>query len=155
MTNSSFTDEAAVVPVGSPEPAFRSLAGYALRVGPSDRALVDYLAAHVESAPKDLLCHTRRIFATMDMKDSEELFGALVDLFIATGSSAFDLRANLLRQSLTVLSPAQQACLFGQLTEGFSAQRLVSAPRSRLTAGLIGTGEVIVRQPAQSGRSPS
>lgn len=154
MTNSSFSDEAKTSYIGSPELAFYPFAGYALRLVRSDRAMINYLAAHIESTPQDLLCHTRRIFVAMDLNDPEELFGALVDLFIATGNSAFDLRANLLRQSLVFLSPAQQVCLFRLLTEGLSAQMPILAPRSRLTAGLVGTAEVVVKQ-VQSGRSHS
>ena len=79
MTDSSFADEATVAHIGSPEPAFYPLAGYDLRLGRSDRAMADFLAARIESAPKDLLCHTRWIFIAMTLDDSEELFGALVD----------------------------------------------------------------------------
>ena len=137
MTDSSFADDSVASDVASPEPAFYPLAGYALHIGRSDRAMADYLAACIESTPKDLLCHTRRIFVAMDLNDSEELFGALVDLFIVTGNNAFDLRANLLRQSLRLLLPAQQVCLFRQLTEGLSAQTPLTALRSRLTAGIV------------------
>lgn len=155
MTDSSFADEATVAHIGSPEPAFYPLAGYDLRLGRSDRAMADFLAARIESAPKDLLCHTRRIFIAMALDDPEELFGALVDLFIATGNEALDLRTNLLRQSLIFLSPAQQVFLSRRLEKGLFTQTPAPAPRSRLTAGFIGTGAVVVKQSALSGRSPS
>lgn len=154
MTNSSLTDETAVLHIGSPEPAFYPFAGYALRLGRSDRAMADFLAARIESAPTDLLCHTRRIFIAMELNDPEMLFGALVDLFIATGKGALDLRTNLLRQSQAFLRPDQQVFLSKRLEKGILAQTPVFAPRSRLTAGFIGTGTVVVKQSAQSGRSP-
>lgn len=150
MTDSSLADKSAALHVGAPEPAFYPMTGYALRIGRSDRAMADYLAACIEATPKDLLGHTRRIYVAMDLKDSEELFGALVDLFIAVGNYAFDLRANLLRQAFAFLSPTQQVFLFSQLTEGLSTQIPFTALRSRLTSGFVGSGEVIARQLVRS-----
>ncbi len=139
--------------VGSPEPAFYPLAGGALRLARTDLAMVDYFAARVESAPRDLLSHTRRILAAMSLKNPEELFGALVDLFIATGNKAFDLRAGLLRQSMKFLPHAQQIYLFRQLSNGLSAQTPLVAPRSRLTAGRISPDQAIARPSSQNGEN--
>lgn len=121
-----------------PEPAFRSLSGYALRLEHADRAVLNHLAAHIEIKPTDLLSHTRRILIAIDLKDADELFGALVDLFIAKGSGATNVRANLLQRATALLSAEQQNFLQQHLANGLTAQTPVpvAARCSRLTAGM-------------------
>lgn len=127
--------------IGNPEPAFHSLSGYTLRVGRADHDMVNYLAANIESGTGDLLCHVRRVFMALDLQDPDELFGALVDVFIAKGSSAFDVRSNLLRKSASLLSPQQHELLSSYLSSGISAFTPIAAPRSRLTAGAFGADQ--------------
>lgn len=124
--------------LASPEPAFRPLSGYALRLEGADRSMLNHLAAHIETKPSDLLSHTRRILIAIDLKDPDELFGALVDLFIAKGDSATNVRANLLQRATALLSARQQDFLRQHLTNGLTAQTPVpmAARCSRLTAGL-------------------
>lgn len=121
-----------------PEPAFRSLSGYALRLEGADRAMLHHLAAHIESKPNDLLSHTRRILIAIDLKDPDELFGALVDLFIAKGDTIVNVRANLLQRAAPLLSPKQQDFLRQHLAIGLMPQTPVMARCSRLTAGMTG-----------------
>lgn len=136
MPPSSSTGDSSKEPIDNPEPVFHPLKGYALRVGRSDRTMLNYLAACIETKPKDLLAHTRRILIAIDLKDSDEIFGALVDLFIAKGSGAFDLRANLLRRTETLLPAKQQNYLLEHLPNGIDAHAPLMAPCSRLTAGM-------------------
>lgn len=125
-----------------PEPAFRPLSGYALRLAGADRAMLNHLAAHIETKPDDLLSHTRRILIAIDLKDADELFGALVDLFIAkSNSAAANVRANLLQRTTSLLSSEQQDFLHQHLTSDLTAQTPVAARCSRLTAGIPHTGE--------------
>lgn len=138
MPPSSSTGDSSKEPIDNPEPVFHPLKGYALRIGRSDRTMLNYLAACIETKPKDLLAHTRRILIAIDLKDTDEIFGALVDLFIAKGSSAFDLRANLLRRTEAFLPPVQHQYLLERLPTGITAEEPVIAPRSRLTKGIIG-----------------
>lgn len=119
-----------------PEPTFRPLSGYALRLEHADRAVLEHLAAYVETMPSDLLSHTRRILIAIDLKDTEELFGALVDLFIAKGHTAVNVRANLLQRSIAFLSAEQRDFLHQHLSSGLTVQTPVMAKCSRLTAGI-------------------
>lgn len=120
-----------------PEPAFRSLSGYALRLEHADRAALNHLAAYIETKPTDLLSHTRRILIAIDLKDPDELFGALVDLFIAKGSTTTNVCANLLHRSAALLSAEQQNFLQQHVVNGLTAQTPVTARCSRLTAGIL------------------
>lgn len=121
-----------------PEPSFGSLSGYALRLERSDHAMLNYLAGYVETHPNNLLNHTRRILLAIDLKESDELFGALVDLFIAKGEdSAVNVRANLLQRSTALLSDEQANFLRQHLTKGLTAQTPLTARCSRLTAGML------------------
>lgn len=138
MSSSSSLGNSSEEPIDNPEPAFHPLKGYALRIGRSDRTMLNYLAACVEAKPKDLLAHTRRILIAIDLKDTDEIFGALVDLFIAKGSSAFDLRANLLRRTEAFLPALHHQYLLERLPTGIIPEEPVIAPRSRLTKGIIG-----------------
>ena len=123
--------------IDSPEPFFYPLSGYALRIGRSDPAMLDYLATCIEAKSGDLLLHTRRILIAIDLKDSDEIFGALVDLFIAKKGSASNVRANLLQRSEQFLSAQQKDYLINNLATGLDARTPVVAPRSRLTAGFM------------------
>lgn len=130
-----------------PQPAFRSLAGYALRLEQADRSMLNHLAALIESKPNHLLSHIRRILIAIDLQDPDELFGALVDLFIATGSSAVNVRANLLQRATTLLSQQQQDFLREHLANGLTAQIPVAARCSRLTSGISPHIAVAVQAP--------
>lgn len=121
----------------SPEPTFRPQSGYALRLEGADRAMLNHLAAHIETKPSDLLGHTRRILIAIDLKEPDELFGALVDLFIAKGDSAVNVRANLLQRATSLLSTAQQTFLRQHLTNGLTPNTPANARCSRLTAGMV------------------
>lgn len=123
--------------IDSPEPFFYPLSGYALRIGRSDRAMLNYLAACIEEKSENLLLHTRRILIAIDLKDPDEIFGALIDLFIAKGESASNVRANLLQRAEIFLSAGQKDYLIKHLATGLDARAPVVAPRSRLTAGLM------------------
>lgn len=123
--------------LASPEPVFRPQSGYALRLEGADRAMLNHLAAHIETKPSDLLGHTRRILIAIDLKEPDELFGALVDLFIAKGDSAVNVRANLLQRATGLLSTAQQSFLRQHLVNGLTPQTPANARCSRLTAGMV------------------
>ena len=121
----------------SPEPVFRPQSGYALRLEGADRAMLNHLAAHIETKPSDLLNHTRRILIAIDLKEPDELFGALVDLFIAKGDGAVNVRANLLQRATGLLSTVQQDFLRQHLVNGLTPQTPANARCSRLTAGMV------------------
>ena len=132
----------------TPEPAFHPLSGYALQVGRSDRAMLNHLSACVEVKPNNLLFHTRRILVAIELKDTEEIFGALVDLFIAKGGeSLVNIRTNLLQRATTLLTTEQERCLMVFLATGIDVQAPITAPRSRLTAGML---DVISSEPQTS-----
>ena len=132
----------------TPEPAFHPLSGYALQVGRSDRAMLNHLSACIESKPDNLLLHTRRILVAIELKDTEEIFGALVDLFIAKGGeSLVNIRTNLLQRATGLLTTEQEKCLMVFLATGIDAQTPITAPCSRLTAGML---DVVSSEPQTS-----
>ncbi|MDO4769858.1 MAG: hypothetical protein Q4A11_05770 [Brachymonas sp.] len=125
----------------SPEPAFYSFCGYALRLKRSDQAMLSYLAAQIESDPGKLLSHIRRIVMAIDLQEANETFGALVDLFIAKKADPFmNVRTNLLQRAAALLSAEQQNYLLGHLANGIEADAPLPfvSPCSRLSLGILG-----------------
>jgi len=69
-----------------------------------------YLAHQVARKPGDLTRHAQRIALHQTQGEADQLYAALVDLFIALGHKGFDLKRRLLAQATPGL-PAEKAGL--------------------------------------------
>lgn len=120
-----------------PEPAFRNFNSKNLLPSPADRQALAHLSARVAADAGDLLSHTQRILLSLRLNDAEHAFGALVDLFTATGSKALSLRKGLLARCKNLISLEQSSLLETNLISGLSATTAPASAQSVLSKGLI------------------
>lgn len=128
-----------------PEPAFRYFGSKHLLPAPADAKALNYLQARVLARPADLLSHTQRILLSHHLQESGHAFGALVDLFIATGTKCIALRRTLLTRCQAVLSLEQRAFLMLHLLSGLTPTTSLSVAHSVLTRGLASDLSVVSR----------
>lgn len=105
----------------------------------------DALAQAVAAQPAALEWHLRRIHYCYSLRDGDELFGALLDLFIFLGGRGHALRRRLLAGARDLLRPAEFAALESSLSEGrmpTETERPCS-PQSVLSEGLQGSLELV------------
>jgi hypothetical protein len=102
------------------------------------QSFADELAQAVLRAPRDLSCHTRRIFHAYEQADGETLYGAMLDLFLTLGRHGRTLRAHLLAGVESRLAPGQVASLRRWLDEGKRPPTLAIGAASVLSDGVEG-----------------
>lgn len=134
------------------EPAFRrplsSNLGYAKPE--RDNPLGRYLAAIVARSPHNLLVHVQRVHCHLQAGQSEQLFGALVDLFIALGAHGQALKLRLLDYANNYLTGPQLSFLFEHLDQGLSAYMPIEGAHwSCLSAGVQGDLQLVQRAQRQ------
>jgi len=108
--------------------------------------LVDEHLAHAVAAdPANLLCHTQRVFFFYGNQDSDGLYSALVDLFIALGDKGPALRRRLLNGSRERLSPRHFRVLSRWLEQGApsEANEPSLASQSVLSLGITGVRTLV------------
>lgn len=128
-----------------PEPGFIQSHGWLVAppVQP-DHRLLEHLVHRVSRNPMDLIVHVQRIMLSARLCLHEELYGALLDLFIALGKKGYLLRARLFEQCRALLSRQQQQALLIGLFSGIAALDIVPMTvHSRLTAGITGRLDIV------------
>lgn len=111
---------------------------------------VEQLARRVLRTPDDARLHLARVQALVDAGRPDELYGAVVDFLIATGTSAERLRATVLAGAAAVVGPDRAAALRTHLATGLTANDPIPpAPCSMLHLGVTGRPlvEVVDRHP--------
>ncbi|MDX2503799.1 MAG: hypothetical protein QNL62_04900 [Gammaproteobacteria bacterium] len=79
--------------------------------------VLNFFEYSLKQNPGDLTCHMQRIQFARVMKNNDELFAALCDLFIILGSQGFPLRRRLLAYGKKILDKKQVELLVtGHLT---------------------------------------
>lgn len=116
-------------------------------------ALADYLCHCVTREPSDLRSHVRRVFLAHGRKNTVDLFGALVDLFIALGNKGSSLRQRMLEGAKENLEPRQYSLLRESLAGGLDERKVVFAPGAMLCRGVEGTLK-LVESGAEKSREP-
>lgn len=101
-------------------------------------ATLNYLKYRVIRDPADLLSHMRRIILVGRMSDSDNLYAALIDLFIALGPKGESLRSRMLKQYRPALSSAQYATLLQYFKQGDVGEPNPASSASVLAKGIIG-----------------
>ncbi|MGR9105969.1 MAG: type IV pilus assembly protein FimV [Gammaproteobacteria bacterium] len=120
-----------------------------LDLGNREASALEYLKYCVLRNPADLLSHLRRIMLVDDSGDSEELYAALIDLFIALGSKGESLRSRLLRRYRTKLGNTRYPVLAQFLKHGANGRNVFSC-LSVLSKGVSGTCSLIQRMSDES-----
>lgn len=117
------------------EPAFLDVEPGRLRppvlpgCGPRELA---HLGHRICRTPRDLATHTRRVLLAHALRDPDETFAALADLFAALGDVGVALRRTLVQRTGGVLSPDQRRTLDAMLTRAPTVDEMMAVPRTRL-----------------------
>jgi hypothetical protein len=107
--------------------------------------VAQYLAHRIARNPADLRSHTQRILLHIRYHESERVYGALLDLFIALGSWGLEIRGRLLRCAERLLSQSVYSALRQHLESGVRpTDCLPTTPWSVLSKGITGS-EPLVR----------
>jgi len=105
-----------------------------------------FLAHQIARDPEDLRAHVQRIYLHIAAKNAEEIYGALVDLFIVLGAKGSPLRHRMLAVSKKFLDREQYQTLVRKLDTGVhAADTIPPAPASMLTRGTRGTHFLVER----------
>jgi hypothetical protein len=80
--------------------------------------LATHFSHQVARSPTDLQCHTRRVLFAIQRQDSEGVFGALLDLYIALGDKGRALRQRLTEKARPWLSSEHYGLLIQSLDTG-------------------------------------
>ncbi len=100
---------------------------------------VEQLARRVLRTPDDARLHLARVQGLVDAGRPDELYGAVVDFLIATGTSAERLRLTVLTGAGPVIGPERTAALRVHLAAGLTAtDPIPPAPCSVLHLGVTG-----------------
>jgi len=127
-------------------------------LGIGSARLAEYLAHAIAASPSDLIRHTQRIFFFYENHDSEGLYSALLDLFIALGDAGAALRGRLLKGSKDRLMPEHYRALARWLGRKTPLQEkdLPLPTQSILHRGISGTCELVkvFSKERERGRDP-
>ena len=105
----------------------------------------EHLAHAIAASPSDLFRHTQRIFFLYGNHDSEGLYSALLDLFIALGEKGTNLRRRLLKGSQDRLMPEHYRVLARWLEQRLPCPEkdLPLPSQSILSQGITGVRELV------------
>ncbi len=120
----------------------------------SDKA-IEVLEYRVTRNPLYLHSHVQRIYLYRQVENGDALYGALLDLFIALNTKGFEIRQRLLFESKCYLDSHHFDVLYRQLKNGVDASSVLPLSQySRLSKGLIGTIDLLVRSNDQTTHVP-
>ena len=105
----------------------------------------EYLSHYISRHSKDLLVHVQRINFALSREQEAELFGAMLDLYIALGEGGLSLRRKMLKRVSAQLNPEHLAFLSDALESGIDARLVVEhSGISMLTNGFSGSDELVI-----------
>ncbi|MFM8332904.1 MAG: FimV family protein [Candidatus Methylumidiphilus sp.] len=124
---------------------FDELSALNPRIEAGPGRVADHLAHAVAAHPYNLLRHTQRVFFFYENFDSEGLYSALLDLFIALGDKGPVLRRRLLMGGRDRMLPEQFAALARWLAQGAPAEEkdLPFSAQSILSRGIVGVRHLV------------
>ncbi len=108
-----------------------------------------HLTSSISRNPKDLESHVRRVMLAVQAPLPDQLFGAMLDLYLVLGPNGRHLREALLDQATPQLEPEDQHFLRHYLAEGLSRDvQLPAAKGSVLDPAAIGSVRLVEKQKA-------
>lgn len=109
-----------------------------------ERAYIAYLEERIRRNPRNLRAHVERIRQRTALRDPAGLLAALVDLYVALGSSGRELRAQLLSRCVPLLPEAGRRLLAERLLGGLdAADPRAAVPGSCLSRQVLGTTRIV------------
>ncbi|MES9905022.1 MAG: hypothetical protein ABW168_20390 [Sedimenticola sp.] len=113
--------------------------------------LISYFAHQIARKPSDLLSHTRRVLFHISLKDSEGVYGALLDLYLVLGAKGEALRERMLEKADGYLSDEQKRLFSSHQQSGlFRSQPLPPSSTSILGNFFTGTSQLVIRETGAS-----
>jgi hypothetical protein len=97
-----------------------------------------HLAYISSREPNNLLNHVRRIFIHLKLKQSDPLYGAMVDLFLVLGDKGERLRRSLLQKSRKLLSQEQYDLFLTHLKHGLQPHYPLPASQHSVLGNFFG-----------------
>ncbi len=114
-----------------------------------------HLEQRIHRNPRDLTAHVRRILLWRAMRDSEGVYGAIVDLFLVLAYRGRPLRSRLLTYVRDALTAEQAQMLHDSLEDGLDpADVRISTARSCLSKHVTGTTGVVTGPQNATARGP-
>jgi hypothetical protein len=104
--------------------------------------------AHTSSRePDNLLNHVRRVFLHLELRQSDPLYGAMVDLYLVLGDKGENLRHNLLKQSKGQLSPELYDLFLTHFKQGLQPHHSLPASQHSVLGNFFSGGMRLVSEP--------
>jgi hypothetical protein len=101
--------------------------------------------AHISSRePANLLNHVRRIYLHLGRKESDALYGAMVDLYLALGEKGAGLRHNLLQQTRNLISQEQYELFFNHQQQGLKSHQTLPTSQHSVLGNFFSTKKRLV-----------
>ena len=111
---------------------------------PSDDEIGDQMSRRVAHAPTDARVHVARVNHHVLERDSDAVYAALVDLFLAFGEGGHGLRARLLDGGRQLIGAQRAGALDAAVATGLSPK--VAVPQcsgSVLSRGVTGNTDIV------------
>lgn len=113
---------------------------------PSGDDVAHQMARRVAGDPADARLHVARVNHHLLHREADELYGALVDLFLAFGPAGAGLRARLLDGARQLIGHPRAAMLDRAVANGLTpATPMPPSRHSMLSAGVTGSTEIVRR----------
>ncbi len=93
-----------------------------------------YLKRHIQAFPDDLVAHARRVLVARALLKKEELFAALIDLWIATGALGEALKIRMFKRTQEILDQEQIQYLEATLKTGLTVHAALKNPTESMLA---------------------
>ncbi len=87
------------------------------------RLWANHLAYRSAREPENLLNHVRRVYLHLELRQADELYGAMLDLFLVLGDKGEPLRTGLLKKAKTILSEEVYELFVKHLKHGLRKNR--------------------------------
>ena len=117
-----------------------------LQLGTSNEHAIENLSHRIARDPLDLRLHVQRMTLYLRMQNSEGVYGALIDLFIAIGENGLSIRQRMLTQAKPFLSNQRLLFFNSIMQRGLrNSDPVPHAQTAVLCKGYIGKKQFIVQ----------
>ncbi len=117
---------------------------------PSDDDLAHQMARRVAQDPGDARLHVARVNHHVLARDADGVYAALLDLYLAFGTSGAGLRARLLNGARQLIGPQRAAVLDRATATGLTCWTPTPpSPGSMLSRGVTGSTDIVHRRTYQ------